>query len=119
MPETDTIPVSASVASTGKGIRYIGNHAYAYSGVVAAGGTGAADTEVLNFTSGAGFIECNLYWSNNDASANDLFFDFKLNDVTVFLNKHGRTDDSMTSPYKMLIPPFTKCTFNLGIAGGR
>ena len=35
MPETDTIPVSASVASTGKGIRYIGNHAYAYSGIVA------------------------------------------------------------------------------------
>ena len=38
MPETDTIPVSASVASTGLGIRYIGEHCYAYSGTIEPGG---------------------------------------------------------------------------------
>ena len=37
MPETDTIPVSASVASTGTGIRYIGDNAYAISGQIGVG----------------------------------------------------------------------------------
>ena len=118
MTEADVIQPSASTASVGKGIRYIGQHCYAYSGVIAAGGTGSADTEMLNFTSGAGLIECNLYWGNNEASASDLFYDFKLNGISVYLNRHGRTDDSMTSPYKMIIPPFTECIFNLGTAGG-
>ena len=53
MPETDTIPVSASIASTGKGIRYIGSHAYAYSGSV---GVDNNETTLLEFTTGAGYI---------------------------------------------------------------
>ena len=55
MPETDTIPVSASIASTGKGIRYIGDHAYAYSGAVALDNTTDENT-YLEFTSGSGYI---------------------------------------------------------------
>ena len=58
MPETDTIPVSASVASTGKGIRYIGDYAYFY------GGANSASTTAENhidFTSGAGFIVGRVY----------------------------------------------------------
>ena len=118
MTEADVIQPSASIASTGKGIRYVGQHCYAYSGVIAAGGGGWADTEMLNFTSGAGLIECNLFWGCNDAGSSDMFFNFKLNGVTVFLNRHGRTDDAFTVPYKMIIPPFTECIFNLGTASG-
>ena len=55
MPETDTIPVSASVASTGKGIRYVGTHAYAYSGSV---GVDNNETTLLEFTTGTGYIKC-------------------------------------------------------------
>ena len=61
MPETDTIPVSASVASTGLGIRYIGDWAYANSGWLSVA-TGA-DTVLLDFTSGAGMIKADLFWS--------------------------------------------------------
>ena len=52
MTDTDTIPVSASVASTGKGIRYIGDYAYAYSGVLDL----TSPKTALDFTSGAGYI---------------------------------------------------------------
>ena len=61
MPEPDTIPVSASIASTGPGIRYIGDYAYANSGWLAVA-TGA-DTVLLDFTSGAGMIKADLFWS--------------------------------------------------------
>ena len=57
MPETDTIPVSASIASTGKGIRYIGNWAYALSGKVACDNTGAT---IIESITGSGFIIANL-----------------------------------------------------------
>ena len=53
MPETDTIPVSASIASTGKGIRYIGDYAYAYSGALV---LETSLIDFLNFTTGTGFI---------------------------------------------------------------
>ena len=53
MPETDTIPVSAGIASTGKGIRYIGDHCYAYSGTFQAATSAAT---MLSFTTGSGFI---------------------------------------------------------------
>ena len=54
MTDTDTIPVSASVASTGKGIRYIGDYAYAYSGNYEANTT--VIEGIIDFTSGAGVI---------------------------------------------------------------
>ena len=60
MPETDTIPVSASVASVGKGIRYIGQHCYAYSGPIEAS---TASPTALEFTSGSGFILADVIYS--------------------------------------------------------
>ena len=57
MPETDTIPVSASIASTGKGIRYIGDYAYALSGKVACNNTGAT---IIESITGSGFIIANF-----------------------------------------------------------
>ena len=57
MPETDTIPVSASVASTGTGIRYIGDHCYAFSGAVSASGS---EQTLFDFTTGTGYIVATL-----------------------------------------------------------
>ena len=54
MPETDVIPTSASVASTGLGIRYIGDHAYALAGEYTADTT---TQTVLDFTTGTGYID--------------------------------------------------------------
>ena len=56
-----SVPPEASVASTGKGIRYVGNWAYAHSGSVTNVDTGAAaQTTILDFTSGSGFIVAKL-----------------------------------------------------------
>ena len=66
MPETDTIPVSASVASTGKGIRYIGDYAYAYSGKIVINNE---TVDFLDFTSGAGYIVAKLTGGRNMKSA--------------------------------------------------
>ena len=82
MPDTDTIPVSASVASTGLGIRYIGDFAYAYSGPVAADNTATA---LLDFTSGSGVfvgVYCPMYMTGG-LQSRDYVFLVKLNGETV------------------------------------
>ena len=54
MTEADVIQPSASIASTGKGIRYIGKeHCYAYSGGF---GASTTPTEWLSFRTGSGII---------------------------------------------------------------
>ena len=74
MPETDTIPVSASIASTGTGIRYIGDYAYAYSGIVQASGS---DTTALDFTTGSGVIVGVGYPTVNADQMGANFYRFK------------------------------------------
>jgi len=56
MTAADVQP-SASVASVGKGIRYIGNHCYAYSGAFAASNT---EQTLFDFTTGSGYIIATL-----------------------------------------------------------
>ena len=105
-------------AGTGTGLNYIGQHAYANSGVVAAGGSGAADTTMLNFSTGNSYVVCKLYWANNEASASDTYFELRIDDTIVYLNKHGRTDDADKVVYGILLPPYSKCVFKMGIGGG-
>ena len=108
MPETDTIPVSASIASTGKGIRYIGGFAYAYSGPVAADNTATA---LLDFTSGSGVfvgVYCPMYMTGG-LQSRDYVFLVKLNGETVieriFTQNYG--DENRLLENKIIIPPFT------------
>ena len=75
MPATDTIPVSASVASTGKGIRYIGDYAYAYSGTIEVTGT-TTEITMLEFTTGSGLIKAELRFMSVEEGGNDLNFSF-------------------------------------------
>jgi hypothetical protein len=105
-------------AGAGKGLNIIQNHAYAYSGVVAAGGAGSADTEMLKFSTGNYYVVCKLYWGNDQATASDTYFEFLVDDTIVYTNKHGRTDDSDKIVYGMLLPPYSKCVFKMGIGGG-
>jgi len=85
MAQTDTIPVSASVASTGKGIVYSHNGYWAgWSGEEAL----PANTEVqlFDFTSPYSFLLTEIIFSANiiATSANDIQFKILLNDLIVY-----------------------------------
>ena len=111
MPHTDVIPTSASIASTGLGIRTIGSHVYAYSGLFTAT---TSYQEVLSFQSPAGYIVGILQLNSGiDASspgnrvtnaANIIF-----NGITIARVAAGTlTDDAPTSETQdLLIPPLT------------
>ena len=116
MTEADVIQPSASIASTGKGIRYIGEHVYALSGAIESGGSASsADTSYLNFVSGAGYIVAKINWLNNQTSDTaDNFINIKFNDVTVFAGRFKTGSDANHQNPKtlhLLIPPLTKFEF--------
>jgi len=110
MPHTDTIPVSASIASTGLGIRYIGNWAYAVSGSVGCTNT---ETDLLNFTCGSGFIDATIQFNYGAINSDDFQYRVYFNDIVVQSYFVGHAiDPHPNGPLYLLIPPFTvvRCT---------
>jgi len=119
MPETDTIPVSASIASTGKGIRYIGKHCYANSGEISPNNE---TLTALEFSSGSGYILAIAYWGvdMDDVDADAFVGLFvNLNDELVFQAKGvSRQPYDTSGPnaayVEFIIPPFTQVKIEVG-----
>ena len=113
MTEADVIQPSASIASTGKGIRYIGNWAYAYSGRFTV--TTADQTQLL-FTTGSGIINGLIQAHGPISEATPHIgristWRINFNDLVIAYIKADTTDDfEGTTPnfVKVIIPPFTK-----------
>ena len=102
---------SASVASVGFSLRTIGQHIYAYSGLITAT---TSYQEVLSFQSSSGYIVGILQLNSGiDASnpANRLTnaANIKFNDITIARIAAGTTtDDAPTSQTQdLVIPPLT------------
>jgi len=111
MPHTDTTPVSASIASVGKGIRTIGSHIYAYSGLFTAT---TSYQEVLVFQSPAGYIVGILQLNSGIDAASPAnrvtnAANIKFNGIIIARIAAGTlTDDAPTSETQdLLIPPLT------------
>jgi len=120
MPETDAIPVSASVASTGKGIRYIGNWVYAYSGTVSV--SSSSNQHLLDFTTGAGLIvgSVELHGAFAQIGQNQMNFKVFFNEETVLATFWEATLDAsfLDYPTTLIIPPFTHCQMDMAQSSG-
>ena len=96
-------------------LELIGDHCFAYSGIVAsAGSESAATTSTLLFTSGNYYAKVRLTFSNNNTSstANEYYL-INMNGVTVYKaeNEHGSSiASSQRNPtlIHLIIPPFTE-----------
>jgi len=122
MPHTDVIPTSASTASTGLGIRYVGQHCYAISGTVTtASGAGAATTALLDFTTGSGYIVATVAAQNDETGGGTTYFSVKFNGGKVI---DARWDSSSSAgiildfPFPLVIPPLTRVEVLCGVGSG-
>ena len=112
MTEADVIQPSASIASTGLALRYIGEHCYAYSGLFPA--TIASQT-LLSFTSGAGYIKAIIQGNapvDDDTVSLGTVGGFMIifNEQKISLLKADGTEEDMPTSVSQsfIIPPFTK-----------
>ena len=121
MPETDTTLVSASIASTGKGIRYIGNYAYAYSGQVTTSGTGSPNTSMLLFTTGAGIFVGTVAAQSDEAATAEEYLRVTFNGLSIINAKWDNAssgESTLDLPIPIIIPPFTEVEVLVGVSSG-
>ena len=107
---------SASVAATGLGIRYVGDYAYAYSGMH---NVAASNVEHLSFTSGSGVIvgkiSCMGSVDTTNASLGGVTaFTISYNGVITFKIKTDTENEDMPSvqTVPIIIPPLTLVEVN-------
>ena len=107
----EAVPINASVASTGLGLRYIGNWAYAFSGAIPAT---IAEQTALEFTTGSGYIladiECNAYLQYTGASVRVGAFKISFNGqiIAQILAPTTGSYAPSTATQRVVIPPFTE-----------
>jgi len=103
---------TASIASTGLGIRYIGSDwAYGYSGYV--GFNNAAAVPLLDFTSGSGFYVAKWQFSvmddNEGINEDDTRVVIKFNGEKVFVNIDSGSPNRVGTAWpELIVPPFTE-----------
>ena len=107
MTEADVIQPSASIASTGLGLRYIGEHCYAYSGIVAVDDN---ETTLIDTATGAGYLT--LFWDSSyspGAYTTDRYtFKLYLNDLLIHAEFHYDNNIETMGITRILIPPLTR-----------
>ena len=100
-------------AGTGTSLNYIGDHAYAYSGIVSAGATQDQDYTLLEFTTGNSYIVAQINFYYADAAIfNDFRYKVFLNDQEIISYEvKSAQDPSQNTEWKpLLIPSFSKIT---------
>ena len=115
MAKAEGIPPTASVASVGKSLRYLGNHCYAFSGAF---GAATATQTMFDFTSGSGYIVATLTMTAPVKMA-DIGLGYyrgwqlDFNSQTVGLYKAETSTENMPTfiEVQILIPPFTAVLF--------
>jgi len=110
MVEAEGIPPTASVASVGLGIRYIGTdpmYCYAFSGSVAVNNV---ETVLLEFTSGSGLIRATFQFYYPEILTDDYEYSIYFNDIVVGGHNVAESYRNMNPgiPMYFIIPPFTK-----------
>ncbi len=109
------VPVqpSASVAATGLGIRYIGDHCYAYSGMLA--GSTSSETTYLEFQPGAGLIQGEFaVGSVNETTRKTVYIYF--NDIGI-IKQDIDNAYSWNNKFNLIIPPLTLVKVALKLGG--
>jgi len=106
-------PVGGSFTGPAEALEVIGDHAYAYSGVVAVSVGSTADTTCLKFTSGNFYSVVEVAWISDQRGNAGRFVEILMNDASVY---QGAYDDlpNQRSPIKIIIPPYTEFEFKWG-----
>jgi len=102
-------------------LEIIGDHCFAYSGVVTTDGSQTAATNTtLSFKSGSSYAKIRLTFSNNltSVSANE-FYSIKMNGVIIYQAEMEHNLDTVTNPMliHLIIPAYTVFETLVGSSG--
>jgi hypothetical protein len=105
-------------SGTGQSISYVGKHAYAYSGTVAAT---SAETTLLEFVTGGEYIVGTIQVSSGDDSNDDLKMQLYLNgeviSAEIYTNTYYAYIDGY-NPIDIIIPPYSTFKATIDVIAG-
>jgi len=108
MVEAEGIPPTASVASAGQSILYLGDYAWCYTGGI---GVINSATTVLETQSAEGILVAEVLLNYIFVGANDqMEWQVYLNDILIAGAKDSgpAVYTEFNNPIKLILPPFTK-----------
>lgn len=114
----EPVQPEASVVATGLGIKYIGQHCYAYSSAAALT-PGEGEVTRLSFTTGSGYIVGELNALNGDTSGDTWAMSVYMNGTLIMDDKTNNAAGGHSDTYNVvpiLIPPFTFVEVKLLVA---
>ena len=97
----------ATFLGTSNTLSYLGDHAYAYGGVV---GVPQSTTTLLSFETGKQYVKGILGVQNGSGSGDDMSYEVSLNGVVIVTIYAGANPDRSWSdqyPLNLIIPPHT------------
>ena len=122
MTEADVIQPSASIASIGKSIRYIGDYVYAYSGEIAVPSS-LGEVTLLEDMSGSGLIVGDYQFFYGTSATDEYIYKMYFNGLIgmsyMVTNLRESTPDVKIG---VILPPFTQIKLtaqNLSTDNGR
>jgi len=97
-------------------LEVMGDHAFAYSGVIDAGASSSADVTYLSFTSGNYYLVGTLQCSFSSSGGNDNFTEVTFNGSTIIKSTADAAPDmAYLMPFNIIIPPYTDVVVKWGI----
>jgi len=103
------LPPDASTASTGLGLRYLGNWIYGYSGAV---GADDSETDLINAISGSGIIvaEVMFRYAGINPEGDNYVYRVRLNGQMILSYLVDQTLENYAARHlaPVIIPPFTE-----------
>jgi len=108
---------SASVAATGLGIRYIGDHLFALSGEISFSASG--ESTMIEADTGSLYSKAFVQFGMPNATSGDVTTRVYFNGIIVMGHE---TNDSATldrrDALKLIIPPFTQLKITIQLSSG-
>jgi len=112
--------VTGSFTGPTEALEIIGDHAYAYSGLINDNGTGAANATMFNFTSGNYYSVASLDLLTDAKAGENVFVEMTLNGAIVYKGIWDDVPAFISSPLvTFLIPAYTEVVFKWGSSSNK
>jgi len=108
---------TGGTAGVGKGLNYVGEHVYAYSGIVTDAASGTASVSALDFRTGSGYIIAKLSILSDETGSAGLYTKIELNGENIFrLNIDATASGAhqFDNPFRLLIPAYSRFHLYVG-----
>jgi len=109
----------ATFLGAGKTLVTLGDHCYAYTGEVTAGGSGTY-TEYLNFNTGKEYIKARVMVQYGEPASDNLEWQIRFNNILIVASNSvvSSTTNTMPDFVDLIIPPLTNVIWQITNASG-